>query len=387
MFQLSPVRATGTGRAACYELRVGMNARVLRLGVAVLVVAAACGGSVASPRSSTATDAGSDASGSSSGAAPGTDSGSSSGASDGGPSSDVHESGTVDEPPPPCAAPTFSPPSGTANAGDITLSDPDVTGPSGFIFYTFDGTNPTVNSPVYSGPIQLTLSTTFRAAAQNLPACAMSPITTASYPIDPPDCCGGPYLPPVLTPGSKISDNDFLVQATGQVGSETLCYTVDGTAPTCDASAQCTGTSQTYNAANRIAIDGKITNVSTGQVTVQVVGCMVGWSPSTIASQTYTLQADAPTMTSPSPATTFAADAGAVTPTLASGTLSSLSPANAVSIQTTTGSAAAPTCSSGTANANPTVLSITSDTSIQALTCKSGYLPSAVVTFDYAFAP
>jgi hypothetical protein len=103
--------------------------------------------------------------------------------------------------------------------------------------------------------------------------------------------------------------------------------------------------------------------------------------------QTYTLLADPPTMTNPSPATSFAADAGAVTPTLASGTLSSISPANSVSIQTTTGSAAAPTCASGTANANPTVLSLTADTSIQAITCKSGYLPSAVVTFDYGFAP
>ncbi|HEY8087492.1 MAG TPA: chitobiase/beta-hexosaminidase C-terminal domain-containing protein, partial [Polyangiaceae bacterium] len=195
------------------------NARLLRLGAAALFLAAACGGSVASQRSSTVTDAGSDGSGSSSGAVPGTDSGSSSGsssgASDGGGGSDVHESDTIDEPPPPCAAPTFSPPSGSVDPGSVTITDPDVVGTDGFIFYTLDGTNPTVNSLVYQGPIQVTASETFRAVAQNLPKCGMSPVTSASYQFEAPDCCGGPYVPPVLTPGSKISDNDFLVDVKG----------------------------------------------------------------------------------------------------------------------------------------------------------------------------
>jgi hypothetical protein len=330
-------------------------------------------------------EAGSDGTASSSGAGPGADSGSSSGASDGG-GFDAYESSVPDSPPAPCPPPTFDPPSGSVFPATVTITDPVVTAAGGFIYYTTDGTNPTVYSSAYAGPIPDVGGETFRAVAKS-PTCSISDVSVAVYTIDPPDCCGALVIPPTLTPSSKTSDDDFLVQATYNPAGATLCYTLDGSVPTCAANGTCSGTTRTYEGATWIPIDGQVTNAATGQVTVEVMACVQGWAPSPVTMQVYTLQAAPPTMTNPGPGTTFAADAGAITPTLASDTVSSLAVVDPVSIQTTAGSATPPTCATGTANTNPTTLSITADTSLQAITCKPGYLPSAVMTFDYAFSP
>ncbi|MGH7295501.1 MAG: hypothetical protein ACRELB_11235, partial [Polyangiaceae bacterium] len=189
-----------------------------------------------------------------------------------------------------------------------------------------------------------------------------------------------------LSPSGTTSDNDLLVAAMSNDPGQTICYTLDGTTPTCNGGI-CTGTTQTYNAASRIAINGMVTDSVTGTVTVSAIGCIAGATNSSPTTQTYTLRADPPTMTDPAPSTTLDADAGPVAPTLSSGTMSSLSPANPVVIRTTTDSATAPTCATGIANDPGTTVPITGNTTIQAMTCKTGYLPSAVVTFDYAFGP
>ncbi|HEX4770402.1 MAG TPA: chitobiase/beta-hexosaminidase C-terminal domain-containing protein, partial [Bryobacteraceae bacterium] len=78
------------------------------------------------------------------------------------------------------AAPVFSPSPGTyTSAQAVTISDPTA---GTVIYYTLDGTTPTTSSAVYSGPIQITSSSTINAIAtatgqQN------SPTSTANYSI------------------------------------------------------------------------------------------------------------------------------------------------------------------------------------------------------------
>jgi hypothetical protein len=78
------------------------------------------------------------------------------------------------------AAPTFSPAAGTYNTPQsVTLSDvsPGVT-----IYYTTDGTTPTTASTPYTGPIQVTRTTTIKARAA-APGWANSTVESAKYTI------------------------------------------------------------------------------------------------------------------------------------------------------------------------------------------------------------
>ena len=76
--------------------------------------------------------------------------------------------------------PTFSPRSGTAAPGTVTINEGAGTPAGTIILYTTDGTLPTRGSAVYSGPIPVTTNTTIHAFAVS--ACFPdSPIATASY--------------------------------------------------------------------------------------------------------------------------------------------------------------------------------------------------------------
>src|SRR6185437_14911160 len=80
------------------------------------------------------------------------------------------------------SAPTFSPASGTYHSTQsVTLSSmsPDVT-----IYYTVDGSTPTANSAVYSGPIEVTANSTLRALAAGV-GYGASPVSSAVYTIAP----------------------------------------------------------------------------------------------------------------------------------------------------------------------------------------------------------
>jgi len=64
---------------------------------------------------------------------------------------------------PTAATPTFSPAPGTyTSAQSVTLSDST---PGATMYYTSNGTTPTTSSPVYSGPISVTATTTIEAMA------------------------------------------------------------------------------------------------------------------------------------------------------------------------------------------------------------------------------
>jgi Chitobiase/beta-hexosaminidase C-terminal domain len=91
---------------------------------------------------------------------------------------------------PSAAAPVFSPGAGTYNHPlKVTIGDQTK---GAQIFYTTDGTTPTTSSTLYSGPIIVTHSLTFRAIAV-VDGDANSAVVTAAYTIRGPHCDdGGP---------------------------------------------------------------------------------------------------------------------------------------------------------------------------------------------------
>jgi hypothetical protein len=255
----------------------------------------------------------------------------------------------------------------------VTITDTALS-PYGFIYWTWDGTNPNVNSPVYSGPLQVTQNVTFRSAAQ-ASGCPISNVVVASYTVAPGGYDAPPYFPVVFNPPSSTSNNDLLVGLSGVPGA-TICYSFDGSVPAC-ANGQCTGL--TYDAATRVAIRGDVTDSLTGQATVTAIQCGAGNVSSLFASQVYTLQAGAPAMASPAPGPAVPWAPGGVRPVLATVTVDSNTP---VAIRYTT-DGTMPTCTTGTAVGNDASIPLASSTKVTAIACKTGYLPSTVATYDY----
>jgi hypothetical protein len=92
------------------------------------------------------------------------------------------------------APPTFSPPAGPyTSVQNVTITT--VT-PASTIRYTLDGADPTVSSPIYTGPVLVdgTLTLKARAYRSGWPD---SPVSPASYPMN-----LGQLPPPVARPGA-----------------------------------------------------------------------------------------------------------------------------------------------------------------------------------------
>jgi len=90
------------------------------------------------------------------------------------------------------AAPTFTPVTGTTFGNDGL--DVSISAASGTIYYTIDGTVPTTNSAVYSSPVHITETTTFKAIASDNGD--DSDVSTATYTyLDPnrPGTVNNPY--------------------------------------------------------------------------------------------------------------------------------------------------------------------------------------------------
>ncbi len=81
------------------------------------------------------------------------------------------------------ATPSFSPASGTYDSEHIPMVTISCSTPGATIHYTTDGTEPTVNSPVYTEPLTITGTTTIMAMAEadNM---VNSAVSTATYTID-----------------------------------------------------------------------------------------------------------------------------------------------------------------------------------------------------------
>ena len=309
--------------------------------------------------------------------------------SDGGP--DASDSGSVDVAPlPKLDLPTFTPAvdgGSLASGTTITINLPGnapatFAASGGLILYTTNGSVPTYVNGVptgslYSGPIQLTASTTINAIAVDPGLYLNSNVASASYTITvPPPVDSGTDAPvvvkpatPTFAPPAQGSNNDFPVTLSS-AGSTTICYTTDGTTPTVTAAGACATGSQTYNGTG-INITGSITNATTGAVTVTAIAANSAGSSAT-ASQIYTLTAATPTFIAPVPGTLLIGAVAGTTPTITSATSGA---GFRYTIDGTT-----PSCTSGLVPQTTAQLqaALNQTTTVNAVACKTGYAPSKV---------
>ena len=291
--------------------------------------------------------------------------------------------------------PTFSPASGVAllQGETVAIVPPAGVPADGSIFYTLDGSAPTHQSPTYIGPVQVVVqwdggcgpATATVAAVASAPGFADSSAAVADYDVSIPK---SGILPAVaFSPGSESANNDFPLTLSDP--GLTICYSVDGvTVPVCTATSTCMSPALTYTAP--VSINGAlVVNPATGSITVTAAQCFTASTypvcaavSGTAVSQTFLLVAAAPTMTQPGPGPVSWSPVG-VAPTLATATVSSN---EAASIHLTT-DGTTPTCASGSGTVVPgssTVGPFTSSTTVKAIACKTGYLPSSAVTFAYS---
>ncbi|HEY3819325.1 MAG TPA: chitobiase/beta-hexosaminidase C-terminal domain-containing protein [Polyangiaceae bacterium] len=224
-------------------------------------------------------------------------------ASDAAPDDAAAEASACATPMPQLGVPTFDPPGGECfpGQGTVTLAPPSGS-PNAQLFYSLDGTPPTPQKGMlYTHPIQLATATTVSAIAHDPTGCAPdSPLAAATYTVGSPTLsCDS--VPVVFKPPSTSSYEPFFVSLS-LPGPATLCYTLDGTTPTCSAATgDCTGSTLTYDAATDIAIAPAITDPSTGKVTVSAIACAVGVASAGQSSQTYQLLLAAPFLASANP--------------------------------------------------------------------------------------
>jgi Chitobiase/beta-hexosaminidase C-terminal domain len=170
------------------------------------------------------------------------------------------------------ATPTIAPASGTY-VGAVTVAMSDATSGAA-IHFTTDGSVPTGASPVYTGPILITRTTTVRAIA-TATGMVDSDVASAAYTIR--------AAPPAVNPPAGTYVGSVTVSMTAANGA-TIRYTTDGSAPT----------------AASAAYTGPI--VLTRSTTVRAIATATGMADSTETSAAYVVAAVAPTF-SPAAAT------------------------------------------------------------------------------------
>jgi sulfatase modifying factor 1 len=182
------------------------------------------------------------------------------------PSSTHTGSYDIDPPPNTVAAPTFNPPGGTyTSAQNVTIScaTPGVT-----IYYSTDGSTPSIR---YTKPINISSTTTLKAKATKS-GWTDSQIASAVYTINQPQTVATPTFSP--PGGTYISAQS--VRITCATSGATIRYTTNGSEPTTN--------SPTYSSP---------INVSS-TTTIKAKGFKNGWTPSSTASATYTINAVPP---------------------------------------------------------------------------------------------
>ncbi len=170
------------------------------------------------------------------------------------------------------AAPLFAPQGGTYSTPVlVTLSNAM---PTAQIYYTTDGSTPTISSTRYIAPISVPSSTTIKAIAA-VTGWTNSPISSVTYNIQ-----GGQTASPIFTPSSGTYSVGQSVTISDVTPGATIYYTTDGSNPT------------TSSAPFTSAI-----SVSTN-TTLKAIA-VAGGNTSAIASATYSFQAFPPTFTPP----------------------------------------------------------------------------------------
>ena len=124
---------------------------------------------------------------------------------------------------PSAATPAFFPPPGTYVAAQtVAISD---TTPGAVVYYTVDGSTPTLSSPVYTAPVAISTNRTLSAMAI-APGYSASSTSSANYTI----------APPVATPVFSLASGTYsptqTVTISDATAGATIYYTTDGSTPT-----------------------------------------------------------------------------------------------------------------------------------------------------------
>ena len=240
--------------------------------------------------------------------------------------------------------PTFAPPPTTyTTPQSVTISD-SLSGAT--IYYTMDGSMPTTSSPVYSAPILISATTSFRAMATS-PGLAHSGVAFAVYSISLPTAPSPSFAPPPSTYSSAQS-----VTLSNSL-SLPMYYTTDGTTPTTD--------STPY--AGSIAV--------TKNTTIKAITAKFGYLTSPVSTGNYYIQGPPPTF-SPGSGTYY---------TALTVTLSVTSGATIYyTTDGTTPTTTSPSCSS------PCAVSVAKTTTIKAMASGGGYAESNIATATYTIA-
>ena len=165
------------------------------------------------------------------------------------------------------ATPTFSPPEGTyTSAQNVSIS---CATPGATIYYSIDGSAPSTR---YTGPVTIASTATLKAKATKS-GWTDSQIASANYTINiTPDTVATPTFSP--PEGTYTSAQNVSISCA--TPGATIHYTTNGTEPTAD--------SPTYSSP---------INVSS-TTTIKAKGFKNGWTPSSTASATYTINAFTP---------------------------------------------------------------------------------------------
>ncbi|MGA2889405.1 MAG: chitobiase/beta-hexosaminidase C-terminal domain-containing protein, partial [Terracidiphilus sp.] len=154
-------------------------------------------------------------------------------------------------------------PAAEAFSGSLAVSMTDATA-GATIYYTLDGSAPTVASTVYTSPVTISATTTINAMA-SAPGYLQSTVTSGTY-VD-----SSQVATPTFSPGSGTFTQSISVTISDSTAGATIYYTTDGTVPT---------TSSTL-------YSGTISIGAT--TTLNAIAVAPGLTNSDVASATYTI--------------------------------------------------------------------------------------------------
>jgi hypothetical protein len=240
------------------------------------------------------------------------------------------------------ASPTASPAAGIYTTAQSVALSSSTSGAN--IYYTLDGSAPTIYSNLYSAPVFVGVSQTIKAIAVKA-TFADSSVATFTYTIN-----GTVQAPTFSLAAGAYGPAQTVTLASSTPGS-TIYYTTDGSTPT-QASSQ---------------YSGPIT-VATSQ-TIKAYAVLTNWADSPVSSAAYTINGSAA-------APTFSVAAGAYGP--AQSVALSSATAGAAIYYTTDGST--PTTSS---NAYAAPINVTSSMTIKAFAAKATFSDSVVASSIY----
>ena len=164
---------------------------------------------------------------------------------------------------PAAATPVISPAGGTfTSAQTVTLSDV-TTGAT--LYYTVDGSMPTVRSPVYSAPLKVSATETVKAIA-TAAAHSTSAVASAAFTINQPAAAA-----PTFSPAGGSYTGTQTVTLSDTTAGAAIYYTVDGSTPT--------AVSTMYTAAISVSATETIKAIAVG----------TGFTNSAVATSTYTI--------------------------------------------------------------------------------------------------